>query len=178
MTLAGKYALVTGSSRGIGRGIALKLAQYGVKVAVHYYQNEKAAQETLAGVKKAGADGIIVQADVSNAGEVTRMLHSVGKQFGALDIFVSNARTELPTFYQGPMELTLESWHTAVNSQATAFLVGVHEVVALMKPGGRIIAMLPVAVPVAGSPGSQWDRPKPHWNPCAAILPFHLRRGA
>ena len=141
MTLAGKYALVTGSSRGIGRGIALKLAQYGVKVAVHYYQNEKAAQETLAGVKKAGADGIIVQADVSNAGEVTRMLHSVGKQFGALDIFVSNARTELPTFYQGPMELTLESWHTAVNSQATAFLVGVHELVTLMKPGGRIIAI-------------------------------------
>ena len=141
MTIAGKYALVTGSSRGIGRGIALKLAQYGVKVAVHYYQNEKAAQKTLAGVKKAGADGIIVQADVSNAGEVTRMLHSVGKQFGALDIFVSNARTELPTFYQGPMELTLESWQTALNSQATAFLAGVHELVTLMKPGGRIIAI-------------------------------------
>ena len=141
MTIAGKYALVTGSSRGIGRGIALKLAQYGVTVAVHYYQNEKAAQETLAGVKKAGSDGIIVQADVSNAGEVTRMLHSVGKQFGALDIFVSNARTELPTFYQGPMELTLESWQTALNSQATAFLAGVREVVALMKPGGRIIAI-------------------------------------
>jgi NAD(P)-dependent dehydrogenase (short-subunit alcohol dehydrogenase family) len=52
MSLNGKHALITGSSRGIGRGIALKLAASGVKVAVHYYQNEPAANDTLEQVRK------------------------------------------------------------------------------------------------------------------------------
>jgi NAD(P)-dependent dehydrogenase (short-subunit alcohol dehydrogenase family) len=63
MSLSGKYALITGSSRGIGRGIALKLAGHGVNVAVHYYQNEVAALDTLAQVRERGADGFVVQAD-------------------------------------------------------------------------------------------------------------------
>ena len=54
MTLAGKHALITGSSRGIGRGIALKLAESGVKVGVHYYQNEAAANDTLARIRQKG----------------------------------------------------------------------------------------------------------------------------
>ena len=49
MSLNGKHALITGASRGIGRGIALKLAENGVKVAIHYYQNENAAKQTLDG---------------------------------------------------------------------------------------------------------------------------------
>src|SRR5262245_58110942 len=65
MTLEGKHALVTGSSRGIGRGIALKLAESGARVAVHYHVNEAAAKETLERVRKHGADGILVRADVT-----------------------------------------------------------------------------------------------------------------
>src|SRR5206468_6458338 len=61
MSLGGKHALITGSSRGIGRGIALKLAGHGVNVAVHYYQNEAAALDTLAQVRERGADGFAVQ---------------------------------------------------------------------------------------------------------------------
>ena len=57
MTLKGKHALVTGSSRGIGRGIALKLAEKGVRTAVHYYQNEDAAKSTLAKIRECGSDG-------------------------------------------------------------------------------------------------------------------------
>jgi NAD(P)-dependent dehydrogenase (short-subunit alcohol dehydrogenase family) len=53
-SLTGKFALVTGGSRGIGRGIALKLAEQGAKVGVHYYQNETAAKETPAGIRRAG----------------------------------------------------------------------------------------------------------------------------
>src|SRR6266852_8836388 len=57
MPLKGKYALITGGSRGIGRGIALKLAHQGVKIAVHYYKNEEAAQDTLTKVREQGSDG-------------------------------------------------------------------------------------------------------------------------
>ncbi|MGC2354280.1 MAG: SDR family NAD(P)-dependent oxidoreductase, partial [Candidatus Udaeobacter sp.] len=64
MSLSGKHALITGSSRGIGRGIALKLAEHGVNAAVHYYQYEAAALDTLAPVRGRGADGFVVQADV------------------------------------------------------------------------------------------------------------------
>ena len=57
--MAGKHALITGSSRGIGRGIALKLAEAGATIGLHYYQNEAAAKETLRMVKERGADGAI-----------------------------------------------------------------------------------------------------------------------
>jgi enoyl-[acyl-carrier protein] reductase III len=122
-----RCALVTGSSRGIGRGIALKLAAQGVKVAVHYYQNEAAANETLAGIRAFESDGFVVQADVSRPQDVRHLFQQVEDHFGALDIFVSNARPELPTFYQPPLELTLESWNMALDSQAKAFLVGAQE---------------------------------------------------
>jgi len=64
MSLNGKHALITGSSRGIGRGIALKLAASGVKVAIHYFENEAAANDTLGQVRKRGSDGLVIQADV------------------------------------------------------------------------------------------------------------------
>ncbi len=141
MTIRGKYALITGGSRGIGRGIALKLAENGVKVAINYYQNEAAAKDTLAKVRERGSDGFIVQADVCHSEAITRMFSKVKDEFGVLDIFVSNARTEAPTFYQPTMDITLDKWDTAVDSQAKAFLVGVREASELMREGGRVIAM-------------------------------------
>jgi NAD(P)-dependent dehydrogenase (short-subunit alcohol dehydrogenase family) len=68
------------------------------------------------------------------------MFAKAKSEFGNLNIFVSNARTEVPSFYSGPLDITLDQWDTAMNSQAKAFLVGVREGVALMKEGGRIIA--------------------------------------
>jgi NAD(P)-dependent dehydrogenase (short-subunit alcohol dehydrogenase family) len=141
MSFHGKHALVTGSSRGIGRGIAIKLAEKGAKVAIHYYEKEAAAKETLAKVRDRGSDGFIVQADVSRSADIGRIFGKVKAEFGKLDIFVSNARGELPTFYQAPMNLTLESWDSALNSQAKSFLLGVHESAKLMGDGGRIIAI-------------------------------------
>lgn len=141
MSLQGKRALITGSSRGIGRGIALKLAEKGVKVGIHYHTNEAAAKETLERVRKHGADGFVVQADVSRPEEVRRMFERVRSEFGTLDIFVANARPELATFYQAPMDIPLDKWDMAQDSQAKAFLVGVREAVPLMGSGGRLIAI-------------------------------------
>jgi NAD(P)-dependent dehydrogenase (short-subunit alcohol dehydrogenase family) len=141
MSLKGKHALITGSSRGIGRGIALKLAASGVNVAVHYYQNEAAANETLAQVRKLGADGLVVQADVLQHEQITQMFRKVKSAFGKLDIFVANARPEASEFFYGPMDITLKQWDAAFDSQAKAFLVGVREAVPLMGNGGRILAL-------------------------------------
>src|SRR5258708_30655577 len=136
-----KHALITGSSRGIGRGIALKLAGQGVKVAVNYRKNEAAAKDTLAKVRQRGSDGFTVQADVCCPDDITRMFARVKSEFGKLDIFVSNARPDVPEFYQGPMNITLEQWDSALNSQARAFLLAVRAACPLMGEGGRIVAI-------------------------------------
>jgi NAD(P)-dependent dehydrogenase (short-subunit alcohol dehydrogenase family) len=141
MSLKGKHALITGSSRGIGRGIALKLAEQGVNVAVHYYQNEATANDTLARVRQRGSDGFVVQADVLHPDQITQMFARVRSEFGKLDIFVSNARPEAAAFFYPPLDITLEQWDAAFDSQAKAFLVSVREAVDLMGNGGRILAI-------------------------------------
>lgn len=158
MKTSARYALITGSSRGIGRGIALKLAAQGIHIAVHYHQNEKAAKATLEKIRGLGADGFLVQADVCKLDEVRKIFERVQTEFGALDIFVSNARTEAPTFYQPPMELTLDKWKTAMDSQATAFLVAVREAAKLMRANGRVIG-------ITYAPGGQFGS----WQPWVAM---------
>lgn len=141
MPLEGKYALVTGSSRGIGRGIALKLAARGAKVAVHYYRNDAAANDTLRLVRESGSDGFVIQADVTRPDAVKGIFDRVRQEFGALDVFVNNARPEAPEFFQPPFDLNLQQWKTAIDSQATAFLVAVQAAREMMRDGGRIIAL-------------------------------------
>ncbi|HEU5194762.1 MAG TPA: SDR family oxidoreductase [Methylomirabilota bacterium] len=158
MSLKGKHALVTGGSRGIGRGIALKLAEAGAKVAIHYYVNEAAARETLDRVRKHGADGLLVQADVARVDDVRRMMAQVRQQFGTLDVLIANARPEAAKFYQKPLEITLEAWDQAMDSQAKAFLVAVREAAGFMSAGGRIIA-------ITYAPGGQ----KGTWQPWVAM---------
>jgi enoyl-[acyl-carrier protein] reductase III len=158
MSFQGKNALVTGSSRGIGRGIALKLAEKGARVAVHYYRNRDAAEKTLAKIRELGSDGFLIQADVCRPDEVRGIFEHVKKEFSSLDIFVNNARTEAPTFYQAPMEITLPQWDTAMDSQAKAFLVAVREAAPLMPNGGRIVA-------ITFAPGGRFGS----WQPWIAM---------
>jgi enoyl-[acyl-carrier protein] reductase III len=167
MSLSGKHALITGSSRGIGRGIALKLADNGVNAAVHYYQNEAAALDTLAQVRERGADGFAVQADVLDPKQITQMFGKVKAEFGKLDIFVSNARPEAAAFFYPPMQITLEQWNAASDSQAKAFLVGVHEAVPLMIKGEESSpSLMPREAVMAGyNPGLAWVQPRPRWSP-------------
>jgi enoyl-[acyl-carrier protein] reductase III len=141
MTITARHALVTGGSRGIGRGIALKLADHGVHVAINYLKDEASAKATLEQVRSRGADGFTVQADVSQPAEVERLFSRVRSEFGSLDIFVANARPEVGAFYQPPLAIGLDQWDAAMNSQAKAFLIGVREAEKLMPDGGRIIAI-------------------------------------
>jgi NAD(P)-dependent dehydrogenase (short-subunit alcohol dehydrogenase family) len=86
MPLEGKLALVTGGSRGIGRGIALVLAGKGARVAIHYYKNEAAARETLQGVRKLGSDGFYLSGDITKMDQVEALVGRVKSEFGALDV--------------------------------------------------------------------------------------------
>jgi enoyl-[acyl-carrier protein] reductase III len=141
MSLAGRNALVTGGSRGIGRGIALKLAERGVNVGITYYQNEQSARDVAKTVRDQGVKSFLTQVDVCDMDSVRRVFDVVAKEFGSLDILVSNARTEIPTFYQPPMDISVEKWDTACNSQGKAFLLEVQLATKLMHRGGRIIAL-------------------------------------
>lgn len=91
MHLTGKTAIVTGGSRGIGRAIALCLAEEGANVAVIYAGNTAAAEETQKAIAEKGGQAIAIQCDVAKEDAVTAMMKQVKEQFGSIDILVNNA---------------------------------------------------------------------------------------
>ena len=91
MLLDGKIALVTGGSRGIGRAIALRLAEEGAKVAINYAGNQTAAEEVKAIIEQHGGTAMIVQTDVSDSAAAAEMVARVHEELGGLDILVNNA---------------------------------------------------------------------------------------
>ncbi len=101
--LTGKNILVTGASRGIGRALALGLAQSGATVAIHYNRNRAAAQSLANEIE---GNTIIIQADLSNPSEVQRLFESVIQQFGQLDVLVNNAGVA----FSSALEASTEQW--------------------------------------------------------------------
>lgn len=89
--LSGKTALVTGSSRGIGRAIAERLSRDGAAVAINYISNANGAEETAAEIKAAGGDAIALQADVSKLEDIHRLFDQTIEHYGRLDILINNA---------------------------------------------------------------------------------------
>lgn len=94
MRLAGKTALVTGSSQGIGEAVALRLADEGADVAVHYRSNPEGAQGVVERIAKLGRRTVAIQADLSRVTEVQRLIADGVTQLGPLDILVNNAGVE------------------------------------------------------------------------------------
>lgn len=139
--LHGKYALITGSSRGIGRGIALRLAERGAAVVVNYRVNEGAAADTVAQIQSRGGEAFAVQADVSRPDELSALIEQSHARFGALDIFVHNALGDLLSFLLPPAAVTLPKWDEAWHCQARAFLVAFQKVAPLLGDRGRMVAI-------------------------------------
>src|SRR6185436_16252962 len=90
LTLAGKSALVTGGSRGIGRAVSLLFGRLGARVAVHYARDEAAASEVVAGVRAAGGGAFAVQADLADPAAAERAVVETVSRFGSLDVLVAN----------------------------------------------------------------------------------------
>lgn len=100
-SLLNKVALVTGSSRGLGRGIALALGRAGAKVCLNYLNNSEAAEGTLTKLREEGIHAAMFRADASDKEQVESMIEAIEEKFGSLDILVPNATPDQP---QKPIE--------------------------------------------------------------------------
>src|SRR5258706_260608 len=139
--LAGKVALVTGASRGIGAAAAIRLAQGGAGVVVNYHQNRDAAQKVLDEIVAAGVPGMIFQADVTQKSQVEAMVAASEERLGAVDVLVNNAYFP---FQVSPLhEISWDSFHQAVEHELSAFYNCVQACLPAMKDkqSGRIIVV-------------------------------------
>lgn len=139
MRLNGKCAIVTGGSRGIGRGVALALAREGAKVAINYTANKTAADEVIDMIKKSGGEAIAVKADVSNKAEVDAMVAQIAKEFGEIDILVNNAGV---CHFLDFFEVTEEEWDYHQDINCKGIFLCSQAVARVMKDqgkGGRIV---------------------------------------
>ena len=110
---SGKVALVTGASRGIGRGIAVRLAREGASVAINFRSDSDAAEETLLLVREAGAPGTLVQGDVSDSADAARIVNEATSQLGGLHILVNNAGVSADVL---TVRLTEEDWDRVLDT--------------------------------------------------------------
>jgi enoyl-[acyl-carrier protein] reductase III len=139
MRFANKIALITGSSRGIGRAIALRLASEGARVVVNYRRNTEEAEKVVSEVGRLGSTAIAAQADISNSTEVSAMFQQIKEHFGSLDIFVANAAATAfrPLLRQGEHNIT-----RTFDLTIKGFLIAVQHAVPLMQGRhGKIVTI-------------------------------------
>jgi 3-oxoacyl-[acyl-carrier protein] reductase len=138
LSLRQRAALVSGGSRGIGKGIALALAQAGARVAISYRSNKAAAQNTLREMQAAGAECFAVEADVTDASKVQFLCDTVVERFGRLDVLVNN----VGAFNWKPViETTHEEWQRVLASNLLSVFYMSKAVLSVMRRQhwGRII---------------------------------------
>ena len=135
MNFQGKSVLITGAGKGIGREAALLFAEKGAKVAVN--SRSRSGEETLEALKRAGAEGIFIQGDVSRRADAERMVSETVRAFGRLNILVNNAGIVLPGRVDDTSEEDFDRT-MLVNVKGT-FLVSKYAVMAMKKQGGGVI---------------------------------------
>jgi enoyl-[acyl-carrier protein] reductase III len=136
--LTGKVALITGGSRGIGRAIAIRLAQNGVDIVVNYVRHTKDAGGTVDAVQACGQKCLLVKANVARENDVMRMFEEIREEFGKIDILVSNAASGV---LKPVMELTERHWNWSMGINARALLTLVQQGLPLMERGSRVLAV-------------------------------------
>jgi 3-oxoacyl-[acyl-carrier protein] reductase len=141
-SLEGKKALVTGSSRGIGRGIALALALQGADVIVNYRSNQQEANKVVEEIKRLGRQSVAVAADVSNSQSVAKMFEYIKSQWGKLDILVNNAGIVQFASFE---ELTEEQWDQVIDVNLKGQFLCSQQAMKLMSPGSKIINIASIA---------------------------------
>jgi 3-oxoacyl-[acyl-carrier protein] reductase len=158
--LAGKVAVVTGGSRGIGAAIAKRLATDGASVAVTYSKGADAATSVVKAIERAGGRAIAIQAEAADADAVKAAVEKTVATFGRLDILVNNAGTAIPKKFE---ETTLEEMDRVIDINVRGTFVATQAALKHMKEGGRIIMigssvgermMTPGLVPYSATKGA------------------------
>jgi 3-oxoacyl-[acyl-carrier protein] reductase len=158
--LNNKVALVTGGSRGIGAGVAKRLAADGANVAITYTKGADAAQAVVKEIESTGRKAIAIQADAADAAAVKAAVEKTVATFGRLDVLVNNAGTAIPNTFE---ETTLEEMDRVIDINIRGVFVATQAALKHMKDGGRIITigscvgermMTPGLVPYSATKGA------------------------
>ena len=137
--LKGKIALVTGSSRGIGRAIALKLAEEGADVIVNCFRHREGAEQTARDIENLGVKSKVIRANIGDPDKISEMFAEIESSFGRLDILVNNAASGFP---RSAMEIDAKAWQWTLDINARALLLCAQHAVKLMGDnGGKIVAI-------------------------------------
>ncbi|MDG4474852.1 enoyl-[acyl-carrier-protein] reductase FabL [Thiovibrio frasassiensis] len=136
--LRGKVGLVTGSSRGIGKAIAVRLAENGVDLVVNYVRHRQDAEATARLIEEKGARCLVVKANVANDEDLQGMFALIKSEFGHLDFLISNAASGV---LKPALELSSRHWNWAMEINARALLSLTQQAVPLMSKGARIMAV-------------------------------------
>jgi 3-oxoacyl-[acyl-carrier protein] reductase len=157
--LAGRIALVTGGSRGIGRAVALALAEAGADIAVNYRSRESEAEQVKSLVQGCGRRCITVRSDVSAAAEVSRTVRCVEEELGAVSVLVNNAGIARA---QSPEEITERDWDEIIDVNLKSVFLVTQAVLPKMRAvkWGRIINMSSAAVQLGGIIGPHYTASK------------------
>jgi len=135
---AGKLALITGSGRGIGKAIALRLAAEGADVIVNFFRNREPAEQTAEAIRASGRRAELIRADVGDPDDLEKLFEQIKSTFGGLDILVNNAASG----YNRPiMEQRVKGWDWTLNINARAALFASQLAAPLMQArgGGAIV---------------------------------------
>jgi enoyl-[acyl-carrier protein] reductase III len=131
--LHGKSAVITGSGRGIGRGIALALAQRGCNVAINYFRHREDAEQTAAEAERLGVKAAVIKANIGKEEEVQALVQESANAFDGLDIFVGNAASGV---LKPITEIDLKAWEWTVNINARSILLGAQAALPYMRQAG------------------------------------------
>jgi NAD(P)-dependent dehydrogenase (short-subunit alcohol dehydrogenase family) len=134
LSLEGRTALVTGASKGVGRGIALELARCGCDVAVNYHSDRAGAEATAAEIVSMGRAAFPVQADVGTAAEADRMFGEVLQRFPRLDVLVNNAGTQV---WKPLLELEEREWDKVIDTNLKGCFLCTQQAARRMREAGR-----------------------------------------
>jgi len=136
----GKVAIVTGSSRGLGRAIVRELADHGCRVVINYFQSKEQAEQLLAELKDKGQEAIAVQAGVAHPDDVQSMIDTTVKEFGGIDILINNAGVNRDRTIR---RMSIEEWQEVIATDLSSAFYCTYSALPHMieRGGGRIVNM-------------------------------------